>query len=324
MKKKLFLALAILFFMVSALPAHAESRGIVFQRFMNNVNWVLMSDLDGKNEVKLFNGCDQDVSPDGSKIAFTYTPPEKGKSASAEFKRYIAIYDVNTKKTSVIKKIPSTNSYAPRWSPDGKRLLFNIFLDVNGTKHWRFGVYNVEGDKVDIIVKDATSPSKKVFDAGLYSPFWVDNGAAVCCNDFNYFYKFSAETGRQIEAIPSGTVMPKNTALDSAVEFSALKNGHWIFCAELSDERCKQCEPTEMKGALLEYLPDSKKIVRISPSDYCVQSAAYTNDGRVVFAAHKIGSKPSSIDNPNDIYIMDTADKKPRLLIKKAWDARVF
>ena len=322
MKRRLFNALAALVFLVSALPAHAGSGGIVYQRVINSKTWVFMSDLDGKNEVKLFNGFDHDVSPDGSKIAFTYTPPEKGKNA--DFKRYIAIYDISTKKTSVIKKIPGVNSYGPKWSSDGKRLLFNIFLDVNGTKHWRFGVYNVEGDKVDIIIKDAALPSKKVFDAGLYSPFWVDDDTAICCNDFNYFYKFSAETGRQLEAIPSGKVMPKNTALDSAVEFRSLKNGRWFFCAELSDERCKQCEPTEMKGAVMEYLPDSGKIVRISPSDYCVQSAAYTHDGKIVFSAHKIGAKPASIDNPNDIYIMDMADKKPRLLIKKAWDARVF
>lgn len=319
MKRMSFTAVLVFMFF-AALPAYAENHGIVFQRWINDKAWVFTADMDGKNERKLFSGHDHDVSKDGSKIAFTLYKPINNDTG-----RFIAIYDVNTKQTSVLKGIPSTNSYGPLWSPCDTKLLFNTMGTGTG-QSWHFGIYDVKEGKLKLLVTEIKPPVKRESRTDVFSPFWRADGKVFYGNDLDYFYEFSADTNRQISTVKADSILPKNAAMSSAVEFRTSQNGKWLFCVELMDESCKRCESLCMKGAIFEYSPSEKKTVRISPKDYCVICADYTHDGRIIFSGHKIGEKkPNPKDNNIfDIYIMNISDKKPQLIIKKGESPKAF
>ena len=121
MKYKILLLFTAFISLFAVRQALADGGTVVYERWIGTDNYVMMSDRDGRNERKLFIGYDAEISPDGSKIAYTWV------SDDAPNERYIAVYDIAAKKNNILKHIPGTNNYAPRWSPNGKKILFNQY-----------------------------------------------------------------------------------------------------------------------------------------------------------------------------------------------------
>src|SRR3954463_14484035 len=104
---------------LSAFAADAP-RKISFDR--DGVIWT--ANADGKSLKKLTKGDLPQISPDGASVAFTTNEPSDKSPV-----RHIAVADVASGKVSVLKSVPSDNSYGPVWSPDGKSLLFSTFAN---------------------------------------------------------------------------------------------------------------------------------------------------------------------------------------------------
>ena len=97
---------------------------------------VWIAAIDGTSSKKIAGGQSPDLSPDGTKLAYN-TVQEVGQPAH----RQLAVADLASGKTAILKDIPSDNCMETHWSPDGKKLLFEFY--VNNER--RIGVVNADG-----------------------------------------------------------------------------------------------------------------------------------------------------------------------------------
>jgi TolB protein len=95
-------------------------RRIAFAR--NSTLWT--ANLDGSKARKLTKGDDPCISPDGTKVAFTMSPPQ-----AKDVVRYIAVSNLATGTINVFKETPSNNCFGPVWSPDGSKILFEVMAE---------------------------------------------------------------------------------------------------------------------------------------------------------------------------------------------------
>ena len=315
MKHKLLLLLTVFISIFAARQALAEEGVVVYERWIGTDNYVMMSDRDGRNERKLFIGYDAEISQDGSKIAYTWV------SDDAPNERYIAVYDIASKKNNILKHIPGANNYGPRWSPDGKKILFNQY---NKEQKWLPGIYDTDKKNTITIGVKLTPPDKnKQTYSDVYSPFWSHDGQYIYGNDLRYIYKFSAAEGKQVDVLPLSAIFPKHAMIDSSIRFSSSADGNsWLFSVEQSNEKCGRCETSAaLKGITYEYKLKEKKTVRISVADFCTGYAAYGARGDIYLSAHKTTEKPRRSANYYDLYVISAADKKITSVAKKAYEA---
>src|SRR6185295_8889359 len=129
MKTVVFLVVVLLGgrFLVSA-----EAVKIAFER--GDAVWV--ANVDGTEGKQIAHGQSPEISPDGRKLAFNTQQPV-GQPAH----RRIAVADLGTGKISTFENIPSENCLQPRWSPDGLKLLFYLYVN----NEVRIGLINADG-----------------------------------------------------------------------------------------------------------------------------------------------------------------------------------
>jgi Tol biopolymer transport system component len=110
----------------------------------------------------LKNVADPQISPDGKKIAFTVTTQNltEGKSNSD-------IYLINPDGSELRRMTYSEQAdFRPRWSPDGKYLLF-VSTRKNGTQAWRIPIRGGEAEQLTD------------FSAGVNDPIWTSDGRRI-------------------------------------------------------------------------------------------------------------------------------------------------
>ena len=296
--KRLILPLLLALLAALPAPAHCAER-FAFVRWNGGTPVIFRADAKGASKTAA-RGCDPEISPDGSRLAFTEYASDGG--------RRIALYDLAEKKTTVLRHIPGANSYGPRWSPDGGRLLFNIFRGGS----WQIGRCDLKTKAVAYVKSPA---------GDLFSPFWSEDGNSFFAQDMTKLCRFSAADGKMIEAIPLSSVKWNGMELvtSSAVRFEALPNGRLLFCAELAGEKCPACasfgEGEGLKSAAFIFDMKSKKTERLTPKEFCVLQAWRFGDA-VAFSAHKTSARVTKAKKTIDFsfYIIDAEGKAPRTL----------
>src|SRR5271166_3058890 len=132
---------------------------IAFERGSN----VWIANIDGTKARKLIKGDDPRIAPDGTKVAFTMTPP-----GNKDVERYIAVVDVETAAAKIFKDMPSDNCFGAVWSPNGSQILFEIFVD----SHWRLGLVNADGSGFQLF----KTPFRE---QGWSSPCWAPDAKSI-------------------------------------------------------------------------------------------------------------------------------------------------
>lgn len=89
---------------------------------------------------KLTKGFDPRISPDGTKVAYTQSDDEGN--------RRIAIFDLASGKSGLVKDIPGKNEFMGEWSADGKQLLFHHFVETD----WSVAAVNAAGGGFRIVI----------------------------------------------------------------------------------------------------------------------------------------------------------------------------
>ncbi len=230
---------------------------VIFSR--NGAVW--LTDTAGIKPVKLCPGYDPEISPDGKYAACTASDEKNGT-------RRIAIFDLQKKKTTVPKSIPGTNNYGPRWSPDGKALVFNYWVEKKS--EWGIGRYSLRDGKFTHLAPELP---------GVYSPFWSADGESVYCQDLENLYRIDLKNGkigemrRLSEVI--GPAMPS-----SGIHFSVSPDGSkWLFDGEVEDTGGWQKSGDGLTGALFLFLPGDGTTRRITSDRISALSPAWRGNG---------------------------------------------
>ena len=107
-----------------------------------------MANFDGTNARKIAAGVRPDISPDGTRLAFNLE-----SAVGKPFERHIAVADLATGRITIFSSLPNNSSNGPRWSLDGRKLLFEIM----DSEHWQHGVANTDGTEFEYVrVPDVT------------------------------------------------------------------------------------------------------------------------------------------------------------------------
>ncbi len=154
--------------------------------------WILDVDPDNPaNPLQLTSGTEFTVgsfhwSPDGTQIAFDHRPDPLINSYTLT---EISLLDVKTKETTRLVKQP-TSASNPRWSPDGRFILFNTKL---GDDHYytnsELAKIPVSGGEISILTR--------AFDENLSPVEWTSQGIYCLASEkvFRRIYLLEPDTG---------------------------------------------------------------------------------------------------------------------------------
>jgi TolB protein len=270
-------------------PGRAQRR-IAFAR--DSMIWT--ANADGTEVRKLINGADPNISPDGTKVAFTMSP-----SGGKQLLRYIAVADVATRATKVFKATPSNNSFGPVWSPDGSHILFEIFVE----DHWRLGLVNADGSEFRFF----SMPS---LDLGWWSVIWAPDAQSVFCQDLEKIYRFSMDGGLLVsweisKIIPHGD-------MDSSKRLSISADGKRLLIDVNMDEEASLKDWEGPPPAIWLFDIPSAKATRLTPKKSYASDSCWLGTTDLLFVdADKSGKT-------NSIYRTSIDGWTPRLLIRNA------
>jgi TolB protein len=270
-------------------PGRAQRR-IAFAR--DSMIWT--ANADGTEVRKLINGADPNISPDGTKVAFTMSP-----SGGKELLRYIAVADVATGATKVFKATPSNNSFGPVWSPDGSHILFEIFVE----NHWRLGLVNADGSEFRFF----KMPS---LDLGWWSVIWAPDAQSIFCQDLEKIYQFSVDGGLLVsweisKVIPHGD-------MDSSKRLSISADGRRLLVNVNMDEEASLKDWEGPPPAIWLFDIPSAKATRLTPKK------SYASDSCWLGAADFLFVDEDKQGKTNSIYRASIDGWAPRLLIRNA------
>ena len=262
---------------------------IAFER--DSTVWI--ANIDGTKARKLIRGTDSRIAPDGTKVAFTMTPP--GPKAQ----RFIAVADVATVATRIFKDMPSDNCYGPVWSPDGSQILFEIFVE----NHWRLGLVNADGSGFQFL----KLPSR---DPGWWSPCWAPDGRSIFCQDLESICRFSLD-GELLAKWNVGTIIPKSD-MDSAKRLSVSTDGRKLLIDVGMDE---EDSPKDWEGpppATWLFDIESGKATRLTSKKSYASDSCWLSETDFLIVDTRKDAKSSSI------YRVSFANAASTLLIKNA------
>jgi len=270
-------------------PGTAQRR-IAFAR--DSMIWT--ANADGTEVRKLIKGADPNISPDGTKVAFTMSP-----SGGKQVLRYIAVADVATGGTKVFKATPSNNSFGPVWSPDGSHILFEIFVE----NHWRLGLVNADGSEFRFF----KMPS---LDLGWWSVIWAPDAQSIFCQDLEKIYQFSVDGGLLVsweisKVIPHGD-------MDSSKRLSISADGKRLLINVNMDEEASLKDWEGPPPAIWLFDIRSAKATRLTPKK------SYASDSCWLGAADFLFVDADKQGKTNSIYRASIDGWTPRLLIRNA------
>jgi TolB protein len=275
--------------------AGTPQRRIVFAR--DSSIWT--ANLDGTKIRKLVGGDDPCISPDGSKVAFTMSPP-----GGKEVVRFIAVAEVATGSTKVFKETPSNNCFGAVWSPDGSQILFEISVE----HHWRLGLINADGSGFRFF----KMPSQ---DQECWSTAWAPDAKSIYCQDLDKIYRFSVE-GDLVASWEISKIIP-NGDMDSSKRLSVSADGNKLLVNINMDEQVSLKDREGPPPAIWLFDIPSAKATRITPKKSYASDSCWLNNSEFLLVDTDRDGKIDSI------YRSSIDHWAPRLVVKNAIDPSV-
>jgi len=205
---------------LATLAAGAESapRKLSFE----NDSSIYLANLDGTGKQKISQGQCPDLSPDGTKLAFN-TVQVDGQPAH----RQIAIADVGNGQITVFKEIPSENCMAPRWSPDGKRLIFDYYTANNNDR--LLGVINADGTGFAPVLESGTQGQN------YWAATWAADGQSFFAEDMENLYRLDLH-GKVLKKWKIEAIAPRG-GMSGDIRMDASPDGKFLLMDVEMDEK---------------------------------------------------------------------------------------
>jgi TolB protein len=258
---------------------------------------MLLSQADRKEDTLKNDAFDPDLSPDGSKVAYT-------KYGNNDV-RQIAVADL-TNGTTTILDSACKNCYAPVWSPDGKKVAYNAFT----TDHWSILLLDLDGTAPPVNLTKGLNAKE-----GAYSPTWSNDGKKLLVQDMTNVYILDP-TGKVMDSIPIASFGEGSGASSNSKFILTGEETRIVFDTETDDTTAEDGPPS----AIFVYDRTAKKAKRISPRGYdCFQP--YLKGDRVFFTGIHTSDPAFNKDNPViDIYSSAISGGHFRLEFKNRQD----
>ncbi len=278
-------------FLAAALHSAEPARKLAFER--NGAVWV--ANFDGTNPKKIAAGVRPDISRDGTRLAFN-TESAEGKP----FERRIAVADLAGGQVTVFNSLPSNNSYGPKWSPDGTKLLFEIMDSEN----WQLGVANADGSGFQYV----RIPGVTV---GLFNPgCWAEDGKSIYTQDLAAVYQIDLSGGVlkkwEITKMIAGGDMSSESSVVVSPDGSTL-----LMEAEMGDEDPGRKNWDGPAPAIWSFNLASGVATRLTPAKFFAWQPRWAGPGEFVFVSQAENEKQPSI------YVAPVANLKARRLLMK-------
>ena len=281
--------LSILF---AATTAFGAPQMIAFER--NDAVWI--ANLDGTGEKKIADGIFPAISPDGTRVAFNTVE----KTSETSYVRHMAVADIASGKVNVFKDVPSTNSYYPSWTADGKQILFT----TRPKEAWDLVTINSDGTTFHVL--KAGEPNQVT----RYSPVWARDGQSVFCEDMTNVYQVGTDgTGRgqwKIDKIVSKGDMSGDGRIDVSPDGKRL-----LLSIEMGEESGRKDWDGPLP-ALWSFDLQSQKATRLTPKKLFRWDGVWMDNNNILFLSRAVGEKEDSI------YRMSIDGKNLKRLIKNA------
>jgi TolB protein len=257
--------------------------------------WV--ANADGSGARKIAKGSGPDLSSDGSRVTFT-----TDTSTKKDLIRQIAVADVASGKVRVLKdEIPSTNCQRGIFSPDGTRIVFEIWTDAD----WHLALVNVDGSGFRYLRK--AEPKGNSF----WSTCWAPDGQSIYAQNLNDVCQFDLD-GREMKKWKIESLFPKG-GFSSASTLAISHDGKLLVAdVEMQEEEAHLRDWDGPPPALWIYDLASSKATRLTPKGVIASKPCWLNDKQVLFNSQGAGEKQPSI------YEMSVSEKDRKRVIRNA------
>ena len=286
-------SLALVLFATAAFAADSPPRKLAFER--DDAVWI--ANLDGSVPKKIAGGQSPELSPDGTRLAFN-TVQEAGQPAH----RKIAIADLASGQITVFNDIPSDNCMEARWSPDGKRLLFDFYTN----NERRTGLVNADGTGFRDV--QASEPKYKCY----WAAAWAADGQSFFAEDMEnlFLLDLNAKVLKKwaVETIVPHGGMSGNVRLDASPDGKTL-----LMDIEMDEKERKGWEGPP--AAIWTFDLATEKTTRLTPKTLYAWDCHWLDaPDSILFISQGAGEKSPSI------YRMSTTGqgKDRKLLVKNA------
>jgi TolB protein len=278
-----------------AVLAHGEMRAadevLAFQRGPD----IFVTNLAGEKPRKLVSGDWPNVSPDGTKISCN---TQHGDTPE----RHIAIVDISSKAITVLQGIPSDNCHSPVWSPDGKRLVFQIFSEGD----WHLGLIDVDGTKFRFLHK-AGSGTRSYWGA-----VWAPDGKSLYCQDMDAILQIDLN-GRILKKWPVADLTANKGGFSSGSSLAVSPDSSSILFDADMDEEVTRKDWEGPPPAIWKLDLASGKATRITPPEIYAWHPCWVSPTEFLF------NSPSRNNvDPRLIQRWSLTDGKSSLVVKDA------
>ena len=229
----------------------------------NHNDWVYYLAPPSKQPVKLVQGRQAALSPDGKKIA--YLKARKGLGGGEG----LMVLDLTTGQTVTLLELLPERIDGPSWSPGGDLLAF---------------VYH--GKEIHLIRADG-SGRQKIFSVpgGTYQPpQWASDGKSLFVHDFGDLFQIDL-AGRELAKTPLVTITGRENVLDSGNRFLPNPRDPQLWAFTMAVEGTKKFNKivTGPNFALFLYDTRTRKRTRLTPPDMLATSPCWSRDGQYLF-----------------------------------------
>lgn len=283
----------LLIVLTTAAALAATPRKIAYER----AEGIFVADLDGSHPKKVATGALPEISPDGTRVAFNTEDDAKNRPGP---ERRIAIVDLASSKTTVLKDIPSDNCFGPVWSPDGKQLAFSIMAD----EVWRLGLVNADGSGFHFL-KNAELKSD-----AFGAPAWGRDGKSIFCHDLDNLYQVDLD-GNVLKKWELAKLLT-DASMNSNDRLTVSPDGNVL----LMDVDCgAEPQREDWEGpqpAIEKFETGAEKAVRITGKNDFVWEPCWLSPTEFLCIMQKEN------ENEPSIYRMPINGKNPKLVVKHA------
>ena len=276
--------------LLGALVTTASAQTVVF-RAETHIAVTSLTDAKPKAR-KLVEGSDAAISPDGKKIAYT--------KSDEEGNRRIAIYDLATGKSNLVKGIPGQNEFGAVWSSDGKKIFFNHFDESD----WSLASVSATGGDFKIVI------NKGVRQAGGFAN--IPGTSDWLCHDLEGFYIAKVDDSGAVKLVD----LPKEKPIEGLSmpgQLSVSPDGKTALFDKTVDEEAKP-DDEGPPSAVFQIEIATGKITRVTPKGVYADGATWLPDGKEFL----FGSFDSKTQTETIHRMAIAPGSKPVLVLTKA------